>query len=169
MLKNQKLALILRIWVGALFLAILSQFTIPLEIPVTLQSLGVSLIAIVFNPLQAVVVIGLYLGSATFGLHVLAGGASNPQWFMGKTGGYLLSFIPAAFLMSYWLEKEKSQFVKSWTVFCGGTLLILVGGTLWLANFVGLEKAIQIGFTPFLFGSLIKITLASCIYKGVKR
>lgn len=169
MIKTMKNEPVIKILGGVLMLAILSQVLIPMEVPITLQSLGISLIAILFTPWQSLSIVGLYLGLATLGLPVLAGGLSNPLWFMNKTGGYLFSFLPAVFLMSTFLEKERALFLKSWVVFFTGTLLVLILGTIWLTFFVGLEKAVMIGFLPFIWGSFIKITIAACIDKGWKR
>ena len=42
-----------------------------------------------------------------------------------------------------------------------GNVVIYVFGLVWLSNFVGMEKAIDFGMVPFLFGDLMKIALAT--------
>ena len=42
-----------------------------------------------------------------------------------------------------------------------GNSVIYVIGLIWLANFVGFEKAVAFGLVPFLFGDLVKIILAT--------
>lgn len=168
MIENLKKAPFFKVVIGIIALSLMAQFSIPLEVPITLQSLGISIVAIVFNPWQSLLIVGGYLGLATMGLPVLAGGTSNSLWFMHKTGGYLFSFLPAVYLMSQFLEKEPSRFLKSWAIFFTGNLLVLLLGFLWLTSFVGFEKAFLVGVLPFIWGSFIKITIAACIDKGWK-
>jgi len=42
-----------------------------------------------------------------------------------------------------------------------GTVVIYACGLVWLSNFVGMEKAVAFGMTPFLFGDLVKVALAT--------
>ena len=48
-------------------------------------------------------------------------------------------------------------------------MLVFVFGVGWLAKFIGVEKALTAGLTPFLFGELSKITLAAAIVVGCRK
>ena len=47
--------------------------------------------------------------------------------------------------------------------------ICLVLGTAWLASFVGFEKAIALGVTPFLIGGLLKSALAAVTMRALAR
>jgi biotin transporter BioY len=44
-----------------------------------------------------------------------------------------------------------------------GNLAIYTCGVIWLASFVGMEKAISLGLTPFLAGDVIKLVIAAAL------
>jgi biotin transport system substrate-specific component len=44
-----------------------------------------------------------------------------------------------------------------------GTFLIFMPGILWLSTFIGIEKAVAAGLTPFLLSEGLKILLAVLI------
>ena len=74
---------------GSLVLAGLSQIEVRIGlVPVTLQSLGVFLLALFQGKWKATLSICLYLVEASLGFRVLAGGRMNPLGILGPSGGY---------------------------------------------------------------------------------
>ena len=47
-----------------------------------------------------------------------------------------------------------------------GSLAIYVPGVLWLAKFVGFDKALDLGLVPFLWGDILKAALALALALG---
>lgn len=155
----------LQVVLGSLFLAICSQVTIPLQpVPITLQTLAIALLAITQGGRTASLSVILYLVEATMGMPVLAGGISNPLWLFFPNFGYLLSFPIAAYLTGKMVElKDKPSL--HWIVFsmiCSN-LMILLLGTIGLAQFIGLKKGIVAGFLPFLPTMVLKVMIASTL------
>ena len=158
---------------GSIFLAIVSQLAVPLPftpVPMSLQTLGVMLLAMTLGPRKAALAVAGYLTQATMGLPVLAGGIANPFWFLLPRAGYLLSFVAAAYITGTLLEKVKDRgLLKSWLILSLNEATILVGGSLWLGLFVGFDSSLALGVVPFIPGAIAKITLATTAEKPLNR
>lgn len=143
---------------AVLMIAALSRITIPLQpVPVTGQTLGVLLAGIMLGRKRAVAAMVTYIGMGLIGFPVFAHGAFGLATLIGPTGGYLLGFIPAAYIMG-WLG-DKGWYKKPLTAIIAillGTAMILGFGIIWLANFTGWDLVIKAGLIPFLPGALFK-------------
>lgn len=164
---------ILQVILGSLFLAGMSQIAIPLPfaiVPMTLQTLGVSLLAVTLGSRKATAAVVCYLVQATIGLPVLAGGLSNPLWILTPRTGYFLAFIVVAFLLGKIVEwnRNKSFIVKYASMLFCGDLLICILGASYLSLFLGLEKAFLTGFIPFIPGACIKALVATTSIQPVQ-
>lgn len=172
-MRNQKIFSITTIAIGAAIVSVLSPFTIPIGVvPITLQTLAVALIATVFKPREAFFSILLYLVLGAIGLPVFAGGSSGGfASLFGPTGGYLLAFPIAGFLISFALQKTQHQPILSAVINILGQFLILIIGTLWLKYTAGINwvGAISSGFTPFVLVGTIKAVLATVLGLAILR
>ena len=150
---------------GALFLAALSQLQIPLHpIPITLQTLGVFLLAIGQGGEKSAGSVLLYLVFAALGLPVLAGGTSHPLWILSPSAGYLMGFPIAAYVIgkrrSFQKTSSPLSFMKEILV---GTGIILTLGVAYLNRFLSFPDSLSVGFFPFLPVEGIKCLFASSI------
>ncbi|HSX03345.1 MAG TPA: biotin transporter BioY [Rhabdochlamydiaceae bacterium] len=156
---------------GSIFLALLSQVSIPLPftpVPLTLQTFGVFILGGTLGGKRALMSIAAYLVQGTCGLPVFAGGLSNPLWLLDYKGGFLISFLPAAFFIGNWIRnKTHASFYYIVFSLAIGQLLIFAIGASWLAFYVGFVKAIHFGILPFLSGAGLKIIMAACSLKGI--
>jgi biotin transporter BioY len=84
---------------------------------------------------------------------------------IGPTGGYLVGFIPAAYITG-WLAQ------KGWDRRIGTTVLAMVLGNIviyafglfWLCCLTGINRAVPaVGLYPFVVGDLLKIALAAAV------
>jgi biotin transport system substrate-specific component len=131
-------------------------------VPVTAQTLAVLLLGAVLGKTRAVASVFLYLAQGLAGLPVFAGGTFGAAYLLGPTGGYLIGFVPAAFIAGYLAEHGWDRKVSTaFLAMLAGNIAIYVCGIPWLANFVGADKAIALGFLPFIPGDLIKLVLAT--------
>lgn len=157
--------------VGSGLIALAAQVAIPFPlspVPVTLQTLAVSILALRLGPQKAFACVCAYLMEASLGLPVLAGGISNPAWFVGFKAGYLASFPLAAWVVGTLVHRLQSP--NLWKVMScvgAGQLLILGGGTAWLALFLGIEAAFYAGFLPFLLSEGAKCFAAATCAKFI--
>lgn len=152
---------------GSLFLALLSQLAIQLwftPVPITLQTLGVMLIGALLGSKKGAFSVLLYLVEGGLGLPFFAGGSSGIGVFLGPTGGYLVAFILAAYLIGWLLERGwKENYKLTLVALCLGTLVIWGVGALWLSLFVGISQALMLGVYPFVIGCSLKMIIATAL------
>jgi biotin transport system substrate-specific component len=126
-------------------------------VPVTGQTLVVLLIGAFMGRRKALASVGTYLVAGMVGLPFFAG---RSLW--GPTGGYLLGFGLAAYLIASVMDQNRGAAVAIAALFAGN-LVIYLAGVPWLAVFVGPQLALPLGFFPFIVGDLAKLTCAAGI------
>ncbi|MCS6908286.1 MAG: biotin transporter BioY [Anaerolineales bacterium] len=152
---------------GSWLIALAAQVSIPLPfspVPITGQTFAVLLVGALLGRRLAGLSVAAYLAQGLAGLPVFAGGTSGLARLLGPTGGYLVGFLAAAYLVGYLAE-------RGWTLQVGKTLLAMILGNVliylcgvsYLALFLGFEKALTAGLYPFLVGDAIKILLATLL------
>ncbi len=127
----------------------------------------------------AVLLAGALLGSrrgALSQLSYLAIGATGiPYWFalggppgvarlLGPTGGYLIGFVAAAFIVGWLAERGWDR--RVWTAILAmfaGSFIYFIFGLSWLAHFVPEGTLLQTGLYPFIIGDSLKIVAAALL------
>lgn len=157
---------------GTGVLAASSQIQVPMiPVPMTMQTFAVTLVGALMGWRLGGLTILAWLGEAALGLPVLAGGAGGAHHFLGATGGYLFAF-PIIGMMVGWLSERGWNGHRPLLCFAAmvlGNALCLALGALWLARFVGFEKAVLLGVTPFVIGGLVKSALGATTMKLLSR
>ncbi len=153
---------------GSLLVAALAQVRIPLPftpVPVTGQTLGVLLVGALLGSRRGTAALGLYLAEGLAGFPVFAGGSGGVSHLLGATGGYLLGFVLAAWLVGWLSERGLERSLRTaWLPFLAGEVGIYALGVPWLALFVGgLGKAVALGLVPFVAGDVLKMVLAAIL------
>ena len=158
--------------VGAcLFTALLAQVTIPLwftPVPITGQTLAVLLTGAALGSRRGAAAMLLYLVAGSW-LPLYAGGASGFVWSIAS-GGYIVGFVPAAYLVGYLAERGWDR--KPWILLAmlAGNLVLYVPGLLWLSTFAPegdkLATTLEWGLYPFIIGDAIKLIAASLLLPG---
>jgi len=106
--------LIAQIGVMVAILIVGAQIAIPLPwspVPLTMQTLIVMLVGIVFKPLTALSTVGIYILMGLIGIPVFAG-FNNFTAFAGPTGGFIISFLAASFVFSLFSGIIQRRFIK---------------------------------------------------------
>lgn len=147
--------------------AIVPPIPVPLvPVPVTLQTLGVMLAGLVLGPKLALLAMGLYLALALVGFPVLPGARSGLAVFAGPTGGFLIGFLPAAWVVGWMAKRAPTRgFWSNLTAaVAGGVLVVYLIGVPWLAAVAGMHitKAIM-AVTIFIPGDIIKAVIAAFV------
>ncbi len=96
-------------------------------------------------------------GGYIFGI---TSGSSGLVWDLAS-GGYIIGFIPAAFVVGYLCEHGWDR--KSWIIVAmlAGNIVLYVPGLLQLSFFVPNDKVLEFGLYPFIAGDLIKLYIAA--------
>jgi len=97
----------------SILMGLLARVSVPLPftpVPVTGQTLGVLLAGAVLGGPRAAAAMMLYLAQGLAGLPVFStAGPGGPAQLLGPTGGYLLSYPLAAFLVGYLAERWQAM------------------------------------------------------------
>lgn len=105
-------------------------------VPITAQSMGVTLAGVLIGARRGALAAFLFLILVALGLPLLAGGRGGWEVFTGPTAGFLFGFVPAAFLTGVLFEalKEKTGVFLAALIaaFIGGYILLnLIGVPVW--------------------------------------
>lgn len=156
--------------------AITARITIPLPfsvVPITLQTLAVLLSGVVLGSRRGALSQAAYLAAIAVGLPLSASGIGGLAAFMTPTAGYLLAFVPAAFVAGYIVERgdaEVPTLMRSLVAAVVGMVVIWAGGVAWLSFFVGdLRLALQQGLLPFIGVDLGKAVVVALVANGGRR
>lgn len=165
----------------AVFAALIAALTLPgaipvgvLGVPITLQTLGVMLAGAILGARKGTIAVALYVVLGLAGLPILAGGSGGLGVLAGPTAGYLIGFIPAAFVIGFLTERILPRY-PLWAGFlvtiAGGIVVEYAVGVPWLAAVAGIPlwTAISVGAVPFLIGDLIKVVITVLVAKAVHR
>lgn len=87
---------------------------------------------------------------------------------VGPTGGYLLSYIAAAWIVGFAADKgyARNPLVLG-AAMLAAEVVILGMGFLWMAYLFGVEKAFTFGVGPFIVADILKLALAAAIVPAV--
>ena len=114
----------------------------------------------------------LYVLAGAIGLPVYAGQSSGFDTLMGATGGYLVGFVIAAFVVGKLAERRWDRRISKSVVGFGlGSLTIYVFGVLGLmVNLnLGLADAVTNGVVPFLVWDAVKAAGAGLLMPAAWR
>jgi biotin transport system substrate-specific component len=137
-------------------------------VPMTLQTLAVVTLPIIFGPRAGVGAVMLYMLEGVSGLPVFAG---TPQlglgvaYMAGPTGGYLAGFLTAAVIIAMLVPVLRMNFLNGVLLATLGHIIIFACGISWLSSSIGLQQAIATGFVPFMTATVLKVLVAGCIVK----
>ena len=158
---------------ASLFIALLAQISLRLPftpVPVTLQTLGVYLVAAALGPRKGFLAILTYLAEGFSGLPVFAQGTlPGLAALAGPTGGYLLGFLPAVALSGQLLKKLPATTLYSAAAFACGAIALYACGVLRLAGLLPSGMLLAAGVAPFLAGELFKIALAVALKDSARK
>lgn len=151
--------------------AVGAYIAIPIgPVPIVLQNLFVMLAGLLLGGRWGLTSVGVYLLAGAIGLPVFAGGTGGLGKFVGPTGGYLLGFAAAAYVIGIISERGKGRVVIDVLAMVAGMFIIYIVGVSWLKVVTGMSisKVITVGMLPFLPGDVLKIAIAIPIAKALR-
>jgi biotin transport system substrate-specific component len=156
-------AAIIVVGVGLMTLA--AKVQLPFwPVPMTLHTLAVMSFALILRPRLSTAIFAGYLAAGAAGLPVFSGSPERGVGFaymMGPTGGYLLGYFIAAWLVG--VLGHGKPILQRCLACLAGLVVIYSAGLLGLWAFVPSEKLLAAGLAPFLVGDLVKCALAVLI------
>lgn len=148
-------------------LGLVAPIPVPGLVPITAQTLGVILAGMVLGAWRGAAAVLVFEVLVFVGLPLLAGGHGGAGSFAGVTAGYLIGWIPGAFVTGLIAHSGRSG-LSWWRVALGG----LVGGILVVYAFgIPVQAAVtglpldvtalmSLAFVP---GDIIKVALATAL------
>jgi biotin transport system substrate-specific component len=162
-----------------------AQISVPLPftaVPFTFQPMIVLLGGLALGSRLGATSQVLYLAAGIAGLPVFAASATlppGPLRLLGPTGGYLMAYPIAAFLVGYLAERGLDRrYLTSVIAMLIGLEVIYMCGALWLGLLartaagsaaIGVQAAIMAGVVPFVLADVTKLLLAAAIVPGLWR
>lgn len=137
-------------------IALVSWISIPfVPVPFTLQTLFVLLSGAVMKR-YAFLPTGLYVLMGLLGIPVFHSGSAGLGILLGPTGGYILGFIPGAFITGTLYERRERAARVTGIVLGDG--IIFLCGMSWLGLSTGISwsAALVVGVLPFIPGDVVK-------------
>ncbi|MFV0408320.1 MAG: biotin transporter BioY [Paracoccus sp. (in: a-proteobacteria)] len=155
---------------GTAILALSAQATVPMfPVPMTLQTLAVSLIGLAYGSRLGAATVLAYLAEGAMGLPVFAGGAAGAAYLAGPTAGFLWGFVAMAWLTGWMVEHGFDRgFGRLFVAALAPALLLFIPGAGVLALVLGKTagEAMALAVTPFLLGALVKAVIAAMAIMG---
>ena len=151
---------------GIVLLGALAQIAIPLPwtpVPVTGQTFGVTLIALLWGQKRAFGIVAAYLIAGVVGLPVfaLAGVA---------TWGYLVGMLLSTLVVGHFSDRGwTNSFLKAYFAGFLGSCVTLSCGMLVLSFFLEGQNVFMAGLVPFLPGDFVKTVMAAGIATGLSK
>lgn len=165
-MKTKKLVLCA---VCAAIICVLAPLSVPIAgmIPITLATFAIMLSGILLGGRMGTLSVVIYLIIGAIGVPVCAGYTPALPKLLGPTGGYLVGYIPLAFICgaiyAHWGKNRRG--VKKYAAMLigvlAGTFVLYAFGTAWfcILNNVGVMYALSLCVIPFLLGDAIKIAV----------
>jgi len=149
---------------GSLLVALSAQIAVGYPVPITAQTFAVLMLAALLGPRRSALCLLAYIAEGAAGLPVFAQGKAGFAVLRGLTGGYIIGFVPAAYLVGLLARNGWDRRISTTILaMIFGNVIIYAFGLLWLSVLVGIHSALAGGLYPFIPGDLLKIALAAAV------
>lgn len=150
----------------AALICIAAPFSIPMPsaVPISLATFAVYLSGALLGKAKGCAAVAVYILLGTIGLPVFSGFIGGVGAIAGLTGGYIIGYVPCAFLTGLFAERSG----RAVTIAAGmllGTLVLYSIGTVWFTIVTGTEAltAITACVLPYLPADVLKIAAATAL------
>ena len=156
---------------GSFLIALCAQLAIGWPVPVTGQTFAVLMIGALLGARRASLSVLIYLMEGAAGLPVFAQGRGGFMALSGPTGGYLVGFVFAVYIVGLLAERGWDRRIGTTVLaMVFGNIAIYTFGLFWLCCLVYMgklaistNKILTVGLYPFVPGDLLKIALAAAL------
>lgn len=139
-------------------------------VPITGQTLGVIVVGAALGARRGAASLAAYLLAGLAGLPVFAGAVAGPAYVLSPSFGFIVGFIPAAFVAGWFAERAWDRRpVLAFAGFAAASVIPFLVGVpymaLILAAVMGLDvtfaSVMDAGVWPFIPGGIIKAAAAA--------
>ena len=159
------------IGLSAALIAVCSWISIPLPtVPITLQTMGVVLIASLFGAKRGVIATVVYILLGAIGVPVFSGFSSGLGVIGGATGGYIIGFIFTALIVGITADKTNKLWALVVSMIIG--ILVCYAFAIVYTNKgtpMGVGTILGMCVVPFLIPDAVKIVIAAVLTNRLKR
>ena len=157
----------------AAVITVCSWLSLPvMTIPVTLQTFAVFLTLLILGGKNGTLSILVYILLGLVGVPVFSGFKAGPTALFGVTGGYIIGFLLTGiifFLITKFVSEKLVVKIISLVI---GLIVCYAFGTAWFIYVyntgetqIGLISALSMCVFPFIIPDLLKLALATALYK----
>ena len=163
----------------AAVICVLSPLAIPLSggVPISLATLAVMLAGAVLGPIDGMLATLVFLALGMVGVPVFSAYQAGIGVLFGKTGGFILGYIPLALCSGLFLGKQplhrKPSFKELLPAIAGmilGTVILYAFGTAWflILTHAPLKLALTACVLPFLPGDALKMVIVCALAPALR-
>lgn len=158
---------------GALVVALLAKLAFWIgPIPITGQTLGVVVVGAALGSRRGAAALTAYMIAGLAGAPVFAGALAGPAYVLLPSFGFVVGFIPAAFVAGWFAERAWDR--KPWLAFIGfvvASIIPFILGLPYMALVLSLAGEMtvtpaliwEVGVADFIVPGLVKAALAAVI------
>ena len=162
-----------------LFVALItvcSWISIPLTVPVTMQTFAIFLCAGLLGTKRGLIVTLCWIIMGTIGVPVFANFQGGPQVIMGPLGGYIVGFVITVLIVGITCDKVGRKPVVMGAAMFVGLVLCYAIGTVWFmymyaksAGAISLGATLSMCIFPFVIPDVAKLVIAVILTKRLER
>ena len=170
-MNNSRLRTLVQISLFAGLMAVCSWIAVPFQIPFTMQTFALFLASGVLGGKKSLAVVMVYILLGVIGLPVFSGGRAGVGALFDLTGGFIVGFLPCAYISGVLCEKTKRPTFMGLSMFAG-LICHYIFAVLWICivyGGYGLTSAISLAILPFIVPDTVKIALAALVSAKIKK
>ena len=157
-------------------IAVCSWISIPLTVPITLQTFAIFLTVALLGLKNGIITVLVYILLGAIGLPVFSGFKSGAAVLLGTTGGYIIGFLFSAIVVGLILKFFGKSTLVMFISMIIGLIVCYIFGTIWFmivymknTGDIGLVSVLSWCVIPFIIPDIIKIILAIILYKPLSK
>ncbi len=156
--------------IGVAMLTVCAWTSIPLTIPITLQTFAICLVAALLGTRLGLWTVAVYILLGAVGVPVFSGFRGGMGALLGTTGGYIIGFLFTALVVGLAVDRlgrKTPVLILSMVI---GVLICYAFGTAWFvlvytksSGGIGIVTALSWCVFPYLIPDGVKIVLATIL------
>ncbi|MCH7511687.1 MAG: biotin transporter BioY [Chloroflexi bacterium] len=136
-------------------------------VPITGQTFAILVTGVLLGARLGTAAVLAYLVAGIVGAPVFADWSRYYTAFAGATGGYLIGFLPAAFIVGWFAERGWDRSMWLLLPMLIANAIIYVPGLIWLNGWLAIMDfpvdTLEAGLWPFIPGDLAKLVAAALV------